>query len=228
MPATPARAPQATKSHGSPVGTATPDAGADGTASSSAACACADGATARATFVPDGQGGFTTTVSCIDQRLSYLNPGDRNAAGDVLPDPCVGVTCGGHGSCVAMNMTATCACERGYVAQPVVDSTTGTRSASCVLPSQPIPGAFYNRRPGARDPSLPLGRPLEMEPPTAVSDPADPLPQNNADAMAAAPSSGGGGCSAGQRAGTGGSAALFGLLGVGLWLARSRRRAQRS
>jgi hypothetical protein len=143
-----------------------------------AGCACAGGSTARTLFEPGGLGstGLTTSISCVDQRLSYLNPGDRNAAGEVLPDPCVGIDCGGHGQCVAMNMTATCACEDGYVAIPAV-ATDGARSATCVMPKETVPSAFYNRRPPARDPSLPIGRALTLKAPSGPADSANPLTQ---------------------------------------------------
>jgi hypothetical protein len=144
-----------------------------------AACACAGGSTARTTFVPDASGsGFTSTVSCIDQRLSYLNPGQRNAAGEALPDPCVGIDCGGHGTCVAMNMTPTCQCDEGYVARGQVASD-GTRSARCLTPTTAVPVAFYNRRPPERDTSLPLGREEEMPAPAGLSDVDDPVPEGN-------------------------------------------------
>jgi hypothetical protein len=152
-----------------------------------AACACADGATARATFVPSptsaqGMVTFDNSVSCIDTRLSFLNPGDRNPAGEALPDPCVGVDCSGHGKCVAMNMTATCQCEHGYVAEGVI-AADGTRSARCLMPSTPVPEAFYNRRPMPRDTALPVGRADPMPPPTGPSDEDDPVPEGNMTAM---------------------------------------------
>jgi hypothetical protein len=157
------------------------DAGAG--ANTVAACGCADGATARATFVPNAESAdFAKTVSCIDKRLSFLNPGDRNAAGAALPDPCVGLNCGGHGKCVAMNMTATCECEHGYVAEGVVDAA-GKRSARCLMPATAIPDSFYNRRPMPRDPSLPVGREEPVPMPTGASDPEDPLPEGNMMAM---------------------------------------------
>jgi hypothetical protein len=212
-----------------------------------AACACADGATARATFVPDGNAAdFAKTVSCIDKRLSYLNPGDRNAAGEALPDPCVGVDCGGHGKCVAMNMTPTCECEHGYVAEGIV-AADGSRSARCLKPALSVPDEFYNRRAMPRDPSLPLGRDEVIAVPTSPSDDADPVPEGNMMAMAnpgttdavanpgttgnmadpgAPGAKKGGGCSlhaVSDRANWGGLAA-FSLLGAGLALARRRRR----
>jgi MYXO-CTERM domain-containing protein len=143
-----------------------------------AGCACAGGSTARTTFVPNADGSFAPTVSCIDKRLSFLNPGERNAAGDALPDPCVGVDCSGHGKCVAMNMTPTCECDKGYVAQGEVASD-GTRSVRCVMPTSSVPDAFYNRRPVPRDSALPIGREETMAAPTGASDADDPVPEGN-------------------------------------------------
>jgi MYXO-CTERM domain-containing protein len=200
-----------------------------------AACACADGATARATFVPSANAStsFAKTVSCIDKRLSYLNPGDRNEAGEVLPDPCVGVDCGGHGKCVAMNMTPTCECDHGYVAEGVV-AADGSRSARCLNPTQSVPDSFYNRRPMPRDPSLPVGRDEVPPAPTSPSDKDDPVPEGNMSAMdpnagpkPPAAKRGDDGCSVravGDGADNGLRAALS-LLAAGLafsWLRRRR------
>jgi hypothetical protein len=196
------------------------------------ACACADGSTARTTFVPDSRSAssFSTTVSCIDKRLSYLNPGDRNEAGEVLPDPCAGVDCGGHGTCVAMNMTPTCECEHGYVALGSL-ANDGTRSARCVKPRASVPDAFYNRRPIARDPDLPLGRDEEIAVPSGDSDKDDPVPEGNMTARGlepGTPRSGGddGGCSVSARRGEG-QMSLFALAGIALAFVRSRRRPRR-
>ena len=89
-----------------------------------AGCACVPGATARTTFGPDGR----ATVACQDQRMSFLNPGDREIPGATpLPDPCVGFDCGA-GTCVPMNMTPTCVCDRGLVAIGSIDAETGAVS----------------------------------------------------------------------------------------------------
>ncbi|HEX6243400.1 MAG TPA: DUF2330 domain-containing protein [Polyangiales bacterium] len=197
-----------------------------------AACACADGATARATFVPSANAStsFAKTVSCIDKRLSYLNPGDRNEAGEVLPDPCVGVDCG-PGRCVPMNMTPTCECEHGYVAEGVV-AADGSRSARCLKPTQSVPDSFYNRRPMPRDPSLPVGRDEVIPPPTSPSDMEDPVPEGNMSAMdpnapkPPAAKSRDADCSV-RAVGAGADHGLLpalALLGAGLAFTRSRRR----
>lgn len=197
-----------------------------------AACACADGATARATFVPNGDSAtFAKTVSCVDKRLSFLNPGDRNAAGAALPDPCVGVDCGGHGTCVAMNMTPTCECEHGYVAEGVV-AADGTRSARCLKPAQSVPESFYNRRPMPRDPSLPIGREVSVAPPTSMSDDADPVPAGNMMAMGDTPTpapptpvkKSDSGCALGAPQEGRSRGLLAALLGVAVALMRLRRR----
>jgi len=120
-----------------------------------AACACAPGLTARATGTSDFG---AAEISCIDERLSFLNPGDRDTAGQVLPDACAGFSCGEHGSCVTMNMTPTCECDQGYVAQARVSA--GTTSMTCVLPSEPIPASFYKTRLEPRD--LPTGREVRI------------------------------------------------------------------
>jgi hypothetical protein len=191
-------------------------------ADKSAACACAPGATARTTFAASTNGQFTGTISCIDKRLSFLNPGDKNPDGEALPDPCVGFDCGGHGRCVPMNMTPTCECERGYVAQGSVDDA-GTRSTTCQLPTKGIPESFYNRRAMPRDSTLPIGREVTVEAPTSPSDPADPMPEGNMDAMRR--TGGGDGCSVARTQpaaqGPGGLCALLCML-CGAFVLRRR------
>lgn len=161
-----------------------------------AGCACIPGATARTTLGPDGQ----ATVACQDMRMSFLNPGDRETPDATpLPDPCVGFDCGA-GTCVAMNMTPTCVCDRGLVAIGSIDAETGARSTSCVAPAEPIPSSFYDGRLPERPVTLPAGREVEVAAPS--------------------PTLGGGGCAA--SGGTGGGA--FGLL-LGLLALVRRRRA---
>lgn len=115
-----------------------------------AGCACVPGATARAAMGPDGR----ATVSCVDRRMSFVSPGDRETPdGPRLPDPCVGFDCG-MGSCVSVNMTPTCECDRGAVAVGSFGAE-GERVTRCVAPLEPIPDEFYGgslpARPG--DPS---------------------------------------------------------------------------
>ena len=115
-----------------------------------AGCACVPGATARTTVGPDG----FATVSCIDRTMSFVSPGDRETPDDPpLPDPCVGFDCGA-GTCVPVNMTPTCECDRGAVA---VGSLTpdGTRLTSCVAPLEAIPETFYEQRLPERAPLAP-------------------------------------------------------------------------
>lgn len=121
-----------------------------------AACACAPGLTARASVVQEGA---PAEISCIDERLSFLNPGDRDTAGEVLPDACAGVSCGDHGKCVTMNMTPTCECDQGYVAH-ALSTAEGNVPMTCVLPSEPIPDSFYKTRLEPRD--LPTGREVHI------------------------------------------------------------------
>lgn len=137
-----------------------------------AGCACVPGATARTTIGPDGR----ATMACQDMRMSFLNPGDRETPGSTpLPDPCVGFDCGA-GSCLAMNMTPTCVCDRGMVAVGSI-SEEGVRSTECVSPSTAVPSDFYDIRLPARPAALPAGRPVDVPPPSV--------------------SLGGGGCAAG-------------------------------
>jgi Uncharacterized protein conserved in bacteria (DUF2330) len=189
-------------------------------ADKSAACACAPGTTARTTLAPNANGQFTTSVSCIDKRLSFLNPGDKDSAGEALPDPCVGIDCGGHGSCVPMNMTPTCECERGYVARGAVGAD-GSRSTRCTEPTKSVPDAFYNRRAVARAADLPIGRDEVVAEPTEPSDPADPIAHGNGVAR------GGKSCAL-ARADTSlsRSAAPLLLLAVVCGLRRARRRGR--
>jgi MYXO-CTERM domain-containing protein len=129
-----------------------------------AACACAPGLTARA--VPDSANtNLGTSVTCIDERLSFLNVGDRGPAGDVLPDSCVGVDCGENGKCVNMNMTPTCECKTGFVARPRKSNET---KLVCEKPTLAIPSSFYGLR--MPESSLPTGREVhvvEVDAPTA-------------------------------------------------------------
>ncbi|MEO0324907.1 MAG: DUF2330 domain-containing protein [Myxococcota bacterium] len=158
------------------------------------ACACAAGATARTTFDPRG----AVTVACQDQRMSFLNPGDVEVPGATpLSDPCVGVDCG-FGTCVPMNMTPTCACDRGFVA--VGSLTDGVRATRCVEPTEPVPPTFYAATVLPERPAnLPAGRAVDLpEPPTLA---------------------GAGGCSAAA-----GASGLAGLLPFALLVLARRRR----
>ncbi|KYF72921.1 hypothetical protein BE15_46255 [Sorangium cellulosum] len=162
-----------------------------------AACACVPGTTARTTFDPSGQ----PMVTCQDLRMSFLNPGDR-ALPDAPPlaDPCATFDCGPNGECVPMNMTPTCRCSAGHVAVGAI-AADGSRETTCVLPDEPVPASFYDRRVPPLPDSLPGGRPVDVPPP----------------AVQAAS----GGCNAGSGAGSAGG--LGGAL-LGLLLAVRRRR----
>ncbi|MEW5852737.1 MAG: DUF2330 domain-containing protein [Myxococcota bacterium] len=99
-------------------------------------CACLAEATARPMTTSTGTG----TVVCQDARMSFVNPGDRDdATGELIADPCLTTSCGEHGRCVAVNLTPTCSCDRGYIA------VNGEGGARCVAPSSPIPPEFYAR-----------------------------------------------------------------------------------
>jgi Uncharacterized protein conserved in bacteria (DUF2330) len=150
---------------------------------SSAGCACAPGSTARAIAGPQG-----VSVNCQDQRMSFMNPGDRDDAGNVLADPCVGYDCGAHGRCVAMNLTPTCECEQGFVATASANAQ-GQRLVSCQVPARTIATGFYNRRPPALAPGMVAGRTVALVAPQAQPDVAlpatygepTPAPQAKAD-----------------------------------------------
>ncbi len=106
-----------------------------------AGCACLPGMTARTTMDPYG----VATVSCIDTRMSFLNPGDRETPDATpLPDACVGFDCEA-GTCVPMNGTPTCACDAGFVAVGTMDEETRERTTRCVAPAEPVDPAFYDR-----------------------------------------------------------------------------------
>ncbi|WP_437933549.1 DUF2330 domain-containing protein [Sorangium sp. So ce341] len=162
-----------------------------------AGCACVPGTTARTTFDPSGR----PTVTCQDLRMSFLNPGDR-ALPDAPPlaDPCATFDCGPHGECVPMNMTPTCRCSTGYVAVGAI-AADGSRETTCVLPDEPVPASFYDRRVPNLPDSLPGGREVDVPPPAVEAT--------------------SGGCSAGSHAGSAGG--LGGAL-LGLLLAVRRRR----
>jgi hypothetical protein len=215
----------------------TPSTRADTPATVVASCACVPGATARATFAPDG----SPTVICQDGRMSFLNAGDRETAdSDVLPDACAGYTCGEHGQCIAMNLTPTCVCDQGFVAVGDIDAQ-GARRVTCVEPDDSVPAAFYDKRlpvlpvalPGGRD----VGEPAVVLPPVTtpsvpdVMDPPSagfPMPRGNPDyPSSGAASSSGGGCSVAYPA-RGGDAAVVavGLVACVFGASRLRRRAR--
>lgn len=123
-------------------------AGAPAVETEVAGCACVPGATARTTFAPDG----SATVICQDARMSFLNPGDAEAGAEALPDPCATFDCGPNGRCTPVNMTPTCVCNEGYIATGSFDDE-GARLTTCIEPSDPIPGDFYDER----LPDSPLG-----------------------------------------------------------------------
>lgn len=208
-----------------------------------AGCACLPGATARPTFGPDG----SPTVICQDGRLSFLNPGERATEGeDVLPDPCAGVNCG-NGQCAAMNLTATCVCDQGFVAvsTSAIGASTPTlsgaaRGVTCMRPSELVPASFYDGRLPALPDDLPGGREVAIvepalmpaaepspEPPSTVPPPPSasfPMPRQNPE-LARASSSGGGGCSISLAASGGGSLGWAAALALVALRRRTRAKA---
>jgi hypothetical protein len=209
-----------------------------------AGCACVPGATARATFAPDG----SPTVICQDGRMSFLNAGDRETDdAPVLPDACAGYDCGEHGQCTAMNMTPTCVCDQGFVALAELDPSGGQR-VTCSDPDTVVPPAFYDKRLPVLPADLPGGREVgvaevlpAVTPPAVppIVDPPSvsfPMPRANPDyppAPAATASTSGGSASGGNCnvAGANGAArapSLHWLAAVLIAGARFRRsRARR-
>lgn len=187
-----------------------------------AGCACAPGTTARTTSGADG----TVSVTCQDQRMSFMNPGESDLSGMQFADPCVGFSCGEHGACVAMNLTPTCACEQGYIAVGAVSASGGARATTCVQPTQAVDKSFYNRRPPALADGMMAGREVTLPAPIGAPDrvmPArygDPMPATPA---AVAPSSHHDGC----QVALGGTAnvplTLAALLAPALLFLRRRR-----
>jgi hypothetical protein len=200
-------------------------------------CACLPGATARATFAPDG----SPTVICQDGRMSFLNAGDRDeATGEVLPDACAGFDCGDHGQCTAMNMTPTCVCDRGFVAVGSFDPS-GARRTRCVAPSDTVPSDFYEKRlpvlpqdlPGGREVMVPAAVPPVVTPPMTPEPTPNggfPMPRDNPDFGGSGTPSpmtngGDGGCAMTPRAVAPGAA--WWLLAVSFAAAGVRRQRSR-
>jgi hypothetical protein len=112
------------------------------------ACACVDGAAARAVVDEDYVGGVR--VSCVDVRMN-VDPIDATQPIDPtlpelppLADPCSDDPCGGHGECFALNGAQTCLCDRGFVA--VAKQKGDTLVATCQAPSEDVPDDFYRRQ----------------------------------------------------------------------------------
>lgn len=101
---------------------------ADGWPFRVAACDCAEGLVARASFDPLGQ----TSVACVDPARSTIEPGDTAGGPAPLGDPCDLYDCG-LGTCRAVSMTPACRCEPGAVAVGL-RATDGGRITRCVPP----------------------------------------------------------------------------------------------
>lgn len=123
------------------------------------ACACVDGAAARAVRDETAPGGLR--VSCVDVRMNVnpirLLPRDETVEPieASLPDPCKTDPCGEHGACFALNGQQTCQCERGFVAVARDDGRGGLVS-TCVSPADGVPDDFYRRT--LPEPKLPFPR----------------------------------------------------------------------
>jgi MYXO-CTERM domain-containing protein len=120
-----------------------------------AACACVDGSTARVLPDPTAPGG--ARVSCVDTRLNFpdLTPGDNTPdfiGVPPLPDACAQDPCGKDGTCLSLNGSQTCQCNRGFVAiaRPGVD---GQPVVTCQSPDEDVPDTFYRRT--LPEPALP-------------------------------------------------------------------------
>ena len=189
------------------------------TSSLTGACACAPGTSARTVF--DAQG--SVTVTCQDQRMSFMNPGETDEAGAQFTDPCVGYSCGDHGKCISMNLTPTCACDEGYVAVGSLDNAK--RQTTCVMPSAQIAKSFYNRRPPALSDGMIAGRLVTLAAPMAAPDVAMPTRYGDPAPLTPVVSDPVESKHDGCRAAAGGSACSAGMLLALAWLARRRRRA---
>jgi hypothetical protein len=197
----------------------------DGMEAKVAGCGCIDGATARTTFdpvavtmQPDGTTAPAATVVCQDARMSFVNPGDVTASGVEMLDPCQTFDCGPNGECLAINMTPTCVCDRGFVALGSF-ADDGARATRCEQPTIAVPDAFYAQRLPDLPPELPGGRLMEVDPMRPVVEPSMddlgskgmPVPDAAGDdedgsgvpSGAAGASSGGGAGEAAQRPGDG-------------------------
>jgi hypothetical protein len=92
--------------------------------------------------------------------MSFVNPGDKDASGAVMIDPCKNFDCGKSGECLAVNMTPTCVCDHGYVALGNF-ATDGSRSTRCEQPMMAVPDAFYGQRLPDLPEDLPGGREMK-------------------------------------------------------------------
>lgn len=215
------------------------------------ACACLEGSSARTTIAPPAGTPMGTqgvadepSVACQDLRMSFANPGDM-VNGVAAGDPCLNFDCGAKGSCVAVNMTPTCVCDRGFVAVGGLESD-GTRTTGCVKPMVEVPANFYNQRlpdlpqdlPGGRTMAVDSKRPVVKPRLSDLSSRAVPavvavpvtaaMPVGGGGAGALQPTAQkSGGCSVGGRShGAAGAGSLYAMC-VLLWW-HTRRRAQRA
>ncbi len=122
------------------------------------ACACAPGSAALRYTDVTGQ----DAIACQDRRMSFVNAGDRDDAGEMIPDMCAGVSCG-LGTCEAFNMRPTCICDAGAVA--IADGADGDGGVRCVrAPARDFPDRVMNLRPATRPDDQPTGRDVEIPP----------------------------------------------------------------
>ena len=152
----------------------------DSAAPGRAGCACADGSVARA--VPDGSEPGAMSVACGDARMNFADADSVAPANGapVLADPCLTDPCGANGRCVGLNGSATCACDRGFiaVATRVGDGDAARVLPTCVAPSTDIPEAVFAV--AIKEPDLPYpGREESFVPDPGTMMPAtlDPDPE---------------------------------------------------
>ena len=107
---------------------------------------------------------------CQDARLSFVNPGDVTPGG-TMDDPCAQFDCGANGECLAVNMTPTCVCDRGFVAVGSF-GTAGARGTRCEQPMMAVPVEFYGQRLPDLPAELPGGRVMEVDDEAAGDRPA--------------------------------------------------------
>jgi hypothetical protein len=207
-------------------------AGTGITAEPVAACGCLDGAAARTTFDPASlslqtQAGTSpvAAVVCQDLRMSFVNPGDTMADGQVMPDPCIGFDCGPQGECTTVNMTPTCVCDAGYVAHGAIDAE-GTRTTTCSKPMVAVPMEFYAQRLPDLPSSLPTSRHVDVDRSKPVVQPSMDDLGSMSGALPASGSSDedSGGCNAARTGTSSGYGAMLGALAMACWFTLGRRK----
>jgi len=198
-----------------------------------AACVCANDATAR-----------VTTTGANGQPAIYCEPVandlDEVDAGAALTNPaCEGFDCGAHGACVAMNGNPTCQCEAGYGAVVGTPSATTSASAATPIGCRPV-----TTKPPALPTVPPIGQ-TKIPPSSSGSAGTTNAGSGGATGTQASPSSGGassgsmnaaqneasktndGGCNVGNARRTSVASIVLGLFAAGAARRRRKPRARR-